>query len=113
VPDFVIDVTRDILVGELKRIRDEPITSRIRTNLGGTIREFFHYAFPRNSTSGPTPTKGRPRFSTMKQLAIVLPVRVVAEAELPVVYEGIQRRIKTEKGLNGQVKISVSPNVES
>jgi hypothetical protein len=98
VPNVVIDEGRSILVGELKSMKEDPITSRIRGNQCGTIRDFFRYAFPRGSTlgQGASGVKGKQKATLMKQLAIVLPVRV-EEEEVPDEYSGIQRRIKAEQ----------------
>jgi hypothetical protein len=102
VPNVLIDEERSILVGELKSMKEDPITSRIRGNQSGTIRDFFRYAFPRVSALGQGGVKGKQKATPMKQLAIVLPVRV--EEEVLDEYSGIQRRIKTEQPSSSKVR---------
>jgi hypothetical protein len=81
---FDEDPTRNILVGEVDSISKragDPITSKIHCGQSGTIREFFHYAFPKGNAnrrqSGGTTSANRPNAKTakMRRLAIVIPVR--------------------------------------
>jgi hypothetical protein len=96
--EFDDDDDRFILVGEHPG-KGDPVTSKIGKDDGGTVREFFEYAFPqlpvdpapqaRRQSGGKGNAKALPQ---MRTLAIVIPVKET----LPLEEQQEEIRIKRE-----------------